>query len=489
MFPFTKLTLAELLAKLWPRLSSAAIIKDVYDLGQATQIAIDDVTTLSNTKVESVTATGLLTSSGGTNPDISSDVTNGTLVGGANYIPGTSVFAEIVLGTNLSMTGNTLNATGGSVVTPSALTKSDDTNVTISLTGTPATSLLQAVNIAVGWSGTLADGRIASASTWNSKQNALSFGNLSDVGTDGITIGGGTGAVIGSGTTISQHVADASHNGYLSSTDWSTFNSKQDALGFTPENVANKQTDLTASATKYPTVNAVNTGLALKKTIATGNNYKFETTDSSGNLQETTVTASRAVVTDANGLPSAATTTATEIGYVNGATSSIQTQLNTITAKTTQKVFHQSGASVASTSTASEEILRSILIPAGTLGNNDMIKVLAKIDASGRSNSLVVRVRRHTSSAAAGTIYYTSNSLANTNNTVTTNIEIIMANSASAQVGSGITGTMYNGGSTPSLSTSSLNTAADMYVLITTQKTTAADPTTLVLSQVQITTP
>lgn len=36
------------------------------------------------------------------------------------------------------------------------------------------------------------------------------------------------------------------------------------ALGFTPENVANKQTDLTASATNYPTVNAVNTGLGTK---------------------------------------------------------------------------------------------------------------------------------------------------------------------------------------------------------------------------------
>ena len=32
--------------------------------------------------------------------------------------------------------------------------------------------------------------------------------------------------VIGSGTSLAQHVADASHNGYLSSTDWSTFNSK-----------------------------------------------------------------------------------------------------------------------------------------------------------------------------------------------------------------------------------------------------------------------
>lgn len=44
------------------------------------------------------------------------------------------------------------------------------------------------------------------------------------------------------------------------------------------------------------------------------------------------LTASRAVVTDGSGFISAATTTATEIGYVNGVTSSIQTQLD---AKTT----------------------------------------------------------------------------------------------------------------------------------------------------------
>lgn len=68
---------------------------------------------------------------------------------------------------------------------------------------------------------------VADWNTFNNKQSALTFGNLTDVGTDGITIGSGTGAVIGSGTTISQHVADATHNGYLSSADWSTFNSKQ----------------------------------------------------------------------------------------------------------------------------------------------------------------------------------------------------------------------------------------------------------------------
>lgn len=66
-------------------------------------------------------------------------------------------------------------------------------------------------------------------SALNSKQNTLSLGNLTDTGTDGITITGGTGAVVGSGTSISQHVADATHSGYLATADWNTFNGKQAA--------------------------------------------------------------------------------------------------------------------------------------------------------------------------------------------------------------------------------------------------------------------
>lgn len=54
-------------------------------------------------------------------------------------------------------------------------------------------------------------------------------GNLTDAGTDGITVTGGTNSVLGSGTSLAQHVSDSTHNGYLSSTDWSTFNGKQAA--------------------------------------------------------------------------------------------------------------------------------------------------------------------------------------------------------------------------------------------------------------------
>lgn len=71
-----------------------------------------------------------------------------------------------------------------------------------------------------------------SSSDWSffdGKQDALSFGDLTAAGTDGISITGGTGSVIGSGTSIAQHVADSTHNGYLVNTDWSIFNGKQAA--------------------------------------------------------------------------------------------------------------------------------------------------------------------------------------------------------------------------------------------------------------------
>jgi len=48
---------------------------------------------------------------------------------------------------------------------------------------------------------------------------------------------------------------------------------KQSALGFTPEDVANKQTNLTASPTKYPTVDAVNTGLGTKQNQLNGTGF------------------------------------------------------------------------------------------------------------------------------------------------------------------------------------------------------------------------
>lgn len=68
----------------------------------------------------------------------------------------------------------------------------------------------------------------------------LTKGNLSEATSSVLTITGGTSSVMGSGTSIQVKQASGTQAGYLSSTDWTTFNGKQPLLGYVPENVANK---------------------------------------------------------------------------------------------------------------------------------------------------------------------------------------------------------------------------------------------------------
>ena len=63
----------------------------------------------------------------------------------------------------------------GANVPAAALTKTDDTNVTLTLGGSPATALLAATSLTLGWNGTLADSRITSAAIWNAKQDAITL--------------------------------------------------------------------------------------------------------------------------------------------------------------------------------------------------------------------------------------------------------------------------------------------------------------------------
>lgn len=90
--------------------------------------------------------------------------TTGTLVGeeiGINFISGGGATVTAVNNPLTRYVDVTVSATG---VAPAgqALTKVDDTNVTLTLGGSPAVALLAATSITVGWSGTLAAGRLNS---------------------------------------------------------------------------------------------------------------------------------------------------------------------------------------------------------------------------------------------------------------------------------------------------------------------------------------
>ena len=217
-------------------------------------------------------------------------------------------------------------------VTPSAMTKVDDTNVTLTLGGTPSTSLLQATSLTLGWTGTLADSRITSAATWNSKQAgstnltslsslayvSASFVKMTAAGTfsldtntyylasnpSGFTSNTGTvtsvaaitlgttgtdlSSTVATGTTtpvitLNVPTASASNRGALSAADWIIFNAKQAAL-----------------------INPI-TGTGTINELA----YFTATGSTLGSLTTATY-------------PSL-----TELSYVKGVTSSIQTQLGT----------------------------------------------------------------------------------------------------------------------------------------------------------------
>jgi len=76
-----------------------------------------------------------------------------------NNIPTAASATDILVSNGGVVSTRTVASLGIPVITPAALTKTDDTNVTISLGGTPATALLEAVSLTLGWAGILAIGR------------------------------------------------------------------------------------------------------------------------------------------------------------------------------------------------------------------------------------------------------------------------------------------------------------------------------------------
>jgi hypothetical protein len=104
---------------------------------------------------QTITLTGDVTGSGATT--IPTTIANNVVT----LAKMATVATDTYLGRTTALTGNVES------IAMAALTKADDTNVTLTLGGSPSTALLKAVSLTLGWTGTLADGRIASAANWN----------------------------------------------------------------------------------------------------------------------------------------------------------------------------------------------------------------------------------------------------------------------------------------------------------------------------------
>lgn len=114
------------------------------------------------------------------------------------------------------------------------------TNVTLSQVGQAITinstasggvssinSLVGAITLAAGSNVTITPS--GNTLTIAATASPITTGNLTEAISNILTITGGTGAVVGTGTTIDVKLATTSQSGYLSSTDWNTFNNKQPA--------------------------------------------------------------------------------------------------------------------------------------------------------------------------------------------------------------------------------------------------------------------
>ena len=156
-------------------------------------------TTYTDAKVISVTGTAnRITSTGGANPviDIGTDVV--TLTGSQALSNKTGLISQWTNDVPY------LTSTG---ITPAALTRVDDTNVTLTLGGTPATALLQATSLTLGWTGTLADARITSSANWNTAYtNRIT--SLTTTGTSGAA------TLIANTLNIPQYTGGGSNSDY-----------------------------------------------------------------------------------------------------------------------------------------------------------------------------------------------------------------------------------------------------------------------------------
>lgn len=165
------------------RITSTGGATPVIDIS-ASYVGQTSITTLGTVATGTWNATNIALNKGGTNASLTAS--NGGIVYSTSsamaILAGTATAGQIIRsGASAAPTwstatypatagtaGNVLRSDGtnflsatlaGSDITGAALTKTDDTNVTLTLGGTPTTALLRAASLTLGWTGTLAVSR------------------------------------------------------------------------------------------------------------------------------------------------------------------------------------------------------------------------------------------------------------------------------------------------------------------------------------------
>lgn len=147
--------------------------------------------------------------------------TTGTLTGSFNTQSANTVFAGPSSG-------------GASVPTFRSLVSADIPSLNYVSSVTASSPLFSSggltPNLTIQVANTSQNGYLSSTdwNTFNNKQSTLTFGSIS-TSTTGVSVGSGANSTVGPNVTINVQTASGSQPGLLSSADWTTFNNKQPA--------------------------------------------------------------------------------------------------------------------------------------------------------------------------------------------------------------------------------------------------------------------
>jgi len=176
----------------------------------------------------------------------------------------------------------------------------------------------------------------------NAKEPTVTKGNLTESTSAILTITNGTGCVIGSGTSILVKQASGSQSGYLSSTDWNTFNNKQASITggastITGSDLTIDRALISNGTGKVAVSDITSTELSYLDNASSNlqsqiNAKQATITGAASTITSSNLTANKATISNASGKIDVSSVSDVELSYLQGVTSSIQDQIDNVSA-------------------------------------------------------------------------------------------------------------------------------------------------------------
>jgi hypothetical protein len=336
-------------------------------------------------------------------------------------------------------------------ITGQPLTKTDDTNVTVTFGGAPATALLQPTSITMGWAGTLAAGRLNA----NVVQSVVNDTNVTgSISSQTLTLGwqstlsvarGGTGLA---STTANQLLYSSATNTIAGLATANRGVLSTDASGV-PSITAQPTLGVNGGTGGQIVLNGATSGSVTTRVAAaagTGTIFQYPSTNGSNG---------QALLGDGTGV----------LSYAPEAL---------------PRIIGQSAVASSVTGTTAETTLATITVPAGMLGANGKVRIETWWTTTNNANAKTFLVRFN---GTSGTAYLNSSPPINTvSSRVLT--EIANRNATNSQIGNPTTFVSYGLGSTVAFTTSAVDTTAAVDISVRGTLANAADTITLEAYQV-----